>query len=181
MQKQLAGITIALVGLSASVVNAAPTITYGPIISRGATPDKMLVHWGTNAQASGGDLTVTYRVKGAAAMQTATAAGPACHGANCDYEATISSLTPGTEYEYAIAGNAVDGKLHFGSCPAVGGALDVAFYGDSRTYGSIHQMIAGNVLKAGADIVFESGDIQEFGMYANYISATDGANGPGFF
>src|SRR5205823_3441748 len=52
MRTQLAVITIALVGLAAPSANAAPTLTYGPIISRGATPDKMIIHWGTDNAAA---------------------------------------------------------------------------------------------------------------------------------
>src|SRR5262249_34135879 len=124
----------------------------------------------------------TYRVKGTATSMTATAVhGCANSGSNCDYEATLPSLTEGTEYEYAIAGNSIDGTLHFGTCPASSTGLDVVFYGDSRSGGSVHQMVAGNVLSKGADIVFESGDIQLDGLYGNYWSATDTGNEPGFF
>ncbi len=180
MRTQLAGITIALVGLAAPAANAAPTIHYGPIISRGATPDKMIVHWGTASNTD--SATVTYRVKGSATSQTATAVHSCTNSSsNCDYEATLPSLTEGTEYEYSIAGNAIDGSLHFGTCPAAGSPLDVVFYGDSRSGGSVHQMVAANVLAAGADIVLESGDIQLDGLYSNYWSATDTNNQPGFF
>ena len=182
MRTQLAVITIALVGLAAPNVNAAPTLTYGPILSRGATPDKMIIHWGTDNAAANNSTTVTYRVKGTATTLTATATRTCTNNANnCDYEATVPSLTAATEYEYAVAGNAVDTTLHFGTCPAAGGSLDVVFYGDSRSGGSVHQMVAGNVLAGGADIVFESGDIQLDGLYANYFSATDTNNEPGFF
>jgi MYXO-CTERM domain-containing protein len=180
MRTQLAGITIALLGLAAPIANAAPTLKYGPIISRGATPDKMIVHWGTGADTD--SPTVTYRVKGTATTQTATAVH-SCGNAstNCDYEATVPSLTEATEYEYAVAGNAIDGSLHFGTCPAAGAAMDVVFYGDSRSGGSVHQQVAGNVLASGADMVFESGDIQLDGLYNNYLSASDTNNQPGFF
>ena len=180
MRTQVAGITIALLGLAAPSANAAPTMHYGPIISRGATPDKMIVHWGTAA--SGDSPTVSYRVKGTTTVLTATAVhGCQNSSSNCDYEATLPSLTEATEYEYAIAGNSIDGSLHFGTCPAAGAPLDIVFYGDSRSGGSVHQMVAGNILTKGADIVFESGDIQLDGIYANYWSATDTNNQPGFF
>jgi MYXO-CTERM domain-containing protein len=140
----------------------------------------MIVHWGTASNTDG--PTVTYRVKGSATSLTATAVHSCTNSSsNCDYEATLPSLTEGTEYEYAIAGNAVDGSLHFGTCPAAGSPLDVVFYGDSRSGGSVHQMVAGNVLAKGADMVFESGDVQLDGLYANYWSATDTNNEPGFF
>ena len=183
MRTQLAGITIALVGLAAPAAHAAATLTYGPIISRGATPDKMIIHWGTDSSAGNNNTTVTYRVKGSATSKTATATRVcvADSGAKCDYEATIPALTVATEYEYSVAGNAVDGTLHFGTCPAAGAPMDVVFYGDSRSGGSVHQMVAGNVLASGADVVMESGDIQLDGIYDNYISATDTNNQPGFF
>ena len=68
MRTQLSVITIALVGLAAPIANAAPTIHYGPIISRGATPDKMIVHWGTagGAQVLGFDGVGTLEVGQAA-------------------------------------------------------------------------------------------------------------------
>jgi acid phosphatase type 7 len=181
MRTQLAVITIALVGLAAPSANAAPTLTYGPIISRGATPDKMIIHWGTTT--NNDSPTVTYRVKGSATSQTATATH-ACtaSSSNCDYEATVPSLAVATQYEYAIAGNAIDGSLQFGSCPAAGSPLDIVFYGDSRSGGSIHQTVAGKVLAAGPDMVFESGDIEVNGTYADYISTNDAGSGqPGFF
>ncbi|MGZ3428596.1 MAG: metallophosphoesterase family protein [Polyangia bacterium] len=170
-------------GLAAPIANAAPALTYGPIISRGATPDKMIIHWGTDNAAANNSTTVTYRVKGTATTQTATATRTCTNNANnCDYEATVPSLTAATEYEYAVAGNTVDGALHFGTCPAAGGSLDVVFYGDSRSGGSIHQTVAGNVLAGGADIVLESGDIQYDGQYANYLATNDeNSNQPGFF
>jgi len=140
----------------------------------------MVVHWGTASNTD--SATVTYRVKGTQTSLTATATHSCTNSSsNCDYEATLPSLTEATEYEYAIAGNAVDGTLHFGTCPAAGSPLDVVFYGDSRSGGSVHQMVAGNVLAKGADMVFESGDIQLDGMYANYWTATDTNNEPGFF
>jgi MYXO-CTERM domain-containing protein len=181
MRTQLAGITIALVGLAAPIANAAPTMHYGPMISRGATPDKMIIHWGT---ASNSDSpTVTYRVKGTATTQTATAVHSCTNSAsNCDYEAVLPSLTEATEYEYAVAGNAVDGTSHFGTCPAAGAPLDVIFYGDSRSGGSVHQMVAASVLAKGADIVLESGDIEVNGSYPDYWATNDASSGqPGFF
>ncbi|HXU67818.1 MAG TPA: metallophosphoesterase family protein [Polyangia bacterium] len=168
-------------GLAAPVAHAAPTIHYGPIISRGATPDKMVVHWGTASNTD--SATVTYRVKGTQTSLTATATHSCTNSSsNCDYEATLPSLTEATEYEYAIAGNAVDGTLHFGTCPAAGSPLDVVFYGDSRSGGSVHQMVAGNILAAGADMVFESGDIEVNGNYPDYWATNDASSGqPGFF
>ena len=186
MRTQLAGITLALVGLATPTANAASALTYGPIIARGATSDKMIVHWGTDSAAGNNNVTVSYRVKGTATAQTASATRvcKADSAAKCDYEATLPALTTATEYEYAVAGNAIDGALHFGTCPAPGAPLDVIFYGDSRSGGSIHAAVAANVLKAGADIVFESGDIQVTGTYDAYFSAADtasGGSGPGFF
>src|SRR4051794_5998900 len=96
MRKQLAGITIALVGLTTSVVNAAPT--YGPIIARGVTGDKMMVHWGSAATLT---PTVQYRPMGTATFQTVTGAGK-CSGSNCDWEAVIPGLSAGAAYEYQV-------------------------------------------------------------------------------
>jgi MYXO-CTERM domain-containing protein len=183
MRKQVIGITLALVGLAAPVAHAASTLTYGPIISRGTTGDKMIVHWGTDDVAGNNSVDVQYRVKGSATVLTATATRvcKADSAKKCDYEATLPALAVGTEYEYAVGGNALGATQHFGTCPAVGQSLDVVFYGDSRSGGSIHQAVAAKVLAGGADIVFESGDIQLDGIYDNYLSTTDTGNQPGFF
>ena len=143
----------------------------------------MIVHWGTDNAAGNNSVDVQYRVKGSATVMTATATRVclADNKAKCDYEATLPALAVGTEYEYAVGGNTLGSTLHFGTCPAAGQPLDVVFYGDSRSGGSIHQTVAGKVLAAGADIVFESGDIQLDGIYDNYLSATDTNSQPGFF
>jgi uncharacterized membrane protein YgcG len=182
MHRQSLGITLAILGLVTPAAHAASTLTYGPIIARGATPDKMIVHWGTDSSQGNNNVTVTYRTKGSATSQTATATRvcKADSGSKCDYEVTLPSLATGTEYEYSVAGNAIDGSLHFGTCPAAGAAIDAVFYGDSRSGGSVHQMVAGNVLKMGADVVMESGDIQLDGVYDYYIGS-DSNGEPGFF
>ena len=64
MRRQLVGITLAVVGLATPSANAAPVLTYGPIIARGATPDKMIVHWGTDSAAANNVATVSYRTQG---------------------------------------------------------------------------------------------------------------------
>ncbi|HEX6837203.1 MAG TPA: fibronectin type III domain-containing protein, partial [Polyangia bacterium] len=97
MRTQLVGITIAVLGLAAPIANAAPT--YGPIIARGVTADKMMVHWGSSATLT---PTVQYRPTGTATFQTVTGAG-SCSGSNCDWEAVITGLTPGAAYDYQIA------------------------------------------------------------------------------
>src|SRR5262249_23966809 len=142
-----------------------------------------IIHWGTNSQATNNVTTVSYRIKGAATTQTvnATRVCSADFGSACDYEATIPGLSVASEYEYAVAGQAIDGTLHFASCPAAGAPLDVVFYGDSRSGGSIHQVVAGNVLKTAPDLVLESGDIQVSGVYDGYISSRDTGGQPGFF
>ena len=184
MRIQLAAVILILLSLAAPRADAAVTLTYGPIISRGATPDSMIIHWGTDSTAANNNTTVSFRVKGTTSAQTATATRVciADSAAKCDYEVTVPSLTVATEYEYAVAGNAIDGTLHFATCPAPGSPLDVVFYGDSRSGGSVHQMVAGNVLSAGADIVLESGDIQLDGIYDDYWATNDESSGqPGFF
>src|SRR5437867_520952 len=140
---------------------------YGPILGRGSTGDKMIVHWGSDAAVA--NPTVTYRLKGAATMQTVTAATSKCDSGSgknkCDYEVTLTGLAGASAYEYAINGAAIDGSLGFSTCPAAGAPLDVVFYGDSRSGGAVHKVVVDHVIKAGADIVLESGDIQLSGSY----------------
>ncbi len=159
MRTQLAGITIAMVGLSAAapIANAAATLTYGPIVARGTTGDKMMVHWGASATP-----TVQYRPMGSATFQTVTGAG-ACSGSNCDWEAVITGLSTGAAYEYQVP---TDAATHtFQTCPAPGMPMDVVFYGDSRDGEAEHAKIVAQIVKDSPDMVFESGDIQTDGTY----------------
>jgi MYXO-CTERM domain-containing protein len=184
MRTQSLVIAIALAGAALPASALGATLTYGPILGRGATPDKMIVHWGTDSTAGNNVVTVQYRPSGSTSAQTvnATRVCSANSGANCDYEATIGGLALASDYEYSVAGNAIDGSQHFGTCPAPGAPLDVVFYGDSRSGGTQHQIVAGHVLASGPDIVFESGDIQYGGIYSDYFATNDESSGqPGFF
>lgn len=175
---------VAAIVAGARAAAAAPTLSYGPILGRGATPDKMIVHWGTDSTAANNVTTVQYRLHGAATATSATATRvcSANSGANCDYEATLSGLAAASDYDYSIAGNALTTTQSFATCPAPGQPLDVVFYGDSRSGGSQHQIVAGNVLARSPDIVFESGDIEVGGIYSDYFASNDDGSGqPGFF
>ena len=162
MRTQLAGITIAILGLAAPIAHAAPT--YGPLIARGVTADKMMVHWGSAATLT---PTVQYRPMGAATFQTVTGAG-ACSGSNCDWEAVITGLSPGSAYEYQIPSETTTHVFH--TCPAPGMPMDIVFYGDSRDGETEHAKIVAQLLKDNPDMVFESGDIQADGSYSGYLT-----------
>ena len=165
MRTQIVGITIALVGLAAAPARAAgATLTYGPIIARGATADKMMVHWGSSATLT---PTVQYRASGAGAFQTVTGAG-ACSGANCDWEAVIPGLSAGASYDYQVPTDAAAHTFH--TCPVAGMPMDIVFYGDSRDGETEHAQIVAQILKDAPDMVFESGDIQADGSYAGYVT-----------
>src|SRR5262249_47930162 len=128
-----AALVVLGIGTFVSVARAqAPALSYGPIIGRGQTPDKMIIKWGTNAAVA--TPTISYRVTGAAAYQTATGTGK-CPSANqCDNEVWLSGLSLGTQYDYATGSGAALGPPYtFGTCPAAGGPMDLVFYGDSRT------------------------------------------------
>lgn len=164
MHRQLSVITIALVGLAAPIANAAGTLTYGPIIARGVTGDKMMVHWGSSATLT---PTVQYRPAGTSTFQTVTGAG-SCSGSNCDWEAIIPGLNLGASYEYQVPTDATTHAFH--TCPAAGMPMDLVFYGDSRDGETEHAKIVAQLMKDAPDIVFESGDIQADGSYAGYIT-----------
>jgi hypothetical protein len=137
----------------------AQTISYGPIIGRGITPDKMIVKWGTGAAGDPG--TLSYRPKGSAAAFTTVNASTAK-----DHEVVIAGLGVDAQYEYFVqSGTAKSATYAFGTCPAPGSAMDVVFYGDSRSVPTEHQKIVKQVLAKTPEMVFESGDIVPVGNY----------------
>jgi MYXO-CTERM domain-containing protein len=142
---------------------AAQSLTYGPILGRGYTPDQMLVHWGTG---SANDATaVAYRKKGDSNWQMVSGA------ATRDHELTLGGLTAGTTYEYevrSLAGNPVGAT--FTTCPLPGRPMDFVFYGDSRSGASEHATIVAQVSGKAPEMVFESGDIVADGSYSRYLS-----------
>src|SRR5436190_9222194 len=99
----------AILAGTASVASA-QTFTYGPIIGRGATPDKMIVKWGTGV--AGDTTAVSFRKKGAATFQTVTGS------ASRDHEVVLTGLTEGTAYEYYAASGATQSTTNgFSTCP----------------------------------------------------------------
>ncbi len=141
----------------------AQTITYGPMLARGATPDTMIVRWGTQAATDPGQ--VSFRKKGDANYTTQTGS-PAQ-----DHEVILSGLSLGTQYEYSIqSGSAMSMVYNFQTCPAAGLPMDFIFYGDSRSGTAEHARIVAQVQQHPADMVFESGDIEPDGLYNEYVT-----------
>lgn len=149
--------------LAACPINAvAETITYGPMLVRGATADTMIVRWGTQGNSDPGE--VAFRKKGDAAF-TMTPGGSAR-----DHEVVMKGLTTSTEYEYSVkSGTASSATYSFHTCPAAGMPMDIAFYGDSRSNPTTHARVIAQMVKHGPEMILESGDIVPNGRYTEYL------------
>jgi hypothetical protein len=142
-----------------------PSITYGPILSRGVTPDQMIVKWGTGGSSDA--TSVSFRVKGTGTFTDVTgAAGP-------DHEVVLSGLSLGTAYEYYVTSAGAAAANPFSTCPQPGLPMDVVFYGDTRAplFGSTnHPAVFAQIAASQPEMVFQSGDIVYSGDYASYLS-----------
>lgn len=161
-----AGVALAAALLVAQSASA-QSLTYGPILGRGYTPDQSIVRWGTGAATDA--TSVAYRKKGAAMWQLQGG------GAARDHEVVLTGLTPGETYEYevrSLTGMPEGGA--FTTCPPAGRPMDFVFYGDSRTgFGTMageHAKVLMQVARKTPEMVFESGDIVPNGTYAQYLS-----------
>lgn len=169
MRWQLTAALAMTLALTPPALAAAPSLTYGPLLARGVTPDQMIVRWGTTSSQQ--EPMLSYRTKGAGSFTTATGS-KYCDSTNCDYEAILSGLSLSSQYEYAIgAGANLGTTFTFGTCPQPGAPMDLVFYGDSRSGEMEHAQIVSTILSTGgADMVFESGDIQSDGSYSGLLS-----------
>lgn len=161
---KLASVAVAVVGMGTALpqLAAAETITYGPMLVRGATPDTMIVRWGTQGASDPG--LVSFRKKGDVSFNMVSG------GNSRDHEVLLKGLSVGTEYEYSIAsGSATSSTYAFNTCPAAGMPMDVVFYGDSRSDKVSHARVISQVQKHNPEILFESGDIVPAGIYATYL------------
>ncbi|HZS36939.1 MAG TPA: metallophosphoesterase, partial [Polyangia bacterium] len=139
----------------------AQSLTYGPIIGRGVTPDQMIVKWGTS---SASDATsVSFKTGGGSSM---TVTG----NASKDHEVVLTGLQLSTQYDYTVTSLSTPASASFHTCPAAGAPMDVVFYGDSRDGQAEHTKIVGQVMAKSPDIVFESGDLYVTGAYSGYLS-----------
>src|SRR5438874_3488391 len=117
-------VTAVLVGVFSPVQVAwSQTLTYGPILGRGITPDKMVVKWGTGA--AGDSTAVSYRVKGTAgAFTTVTGTSTAK-----DHEMVLGGLGLETQYEYYVQSGATKSSTFgFATCPDASKPMDMVFY-----------------------------------------------------
>lgn len=143
-------------------VAAAETITYGPMLVRGATSDVMIVRWGTQGSSDPGEL--SFRKKGDA-MFTMVPGGSAR-----DHEVIMKGLSTGTEYEYSVkSGTATSPTFAFHTCPAPGMPMDIVFYGDSRSNRTAHERVLSQLVKHGPEMILESGDLVPGGRYTEYL------------
>ncbi len=157
-------VAVVLLGVF-SPVNVAwsQTLSYGPILGRGQTPDKMVVKWGTGAAADA--TSVSYRVKGTTAFTTVTGA------ASKDHELVLGGLGLDTQYDYYVQSGATkSATFGFATCPSASKPMDIVFYGDSRSGATEHQKIVNAVIAKAPEMVFESGDIYLTGAYSGYLS-----------
>jgi 3',5'-cyclic AMP phosphodiesterase CpdA len=159
--------------LGLTPVARAQTITYGPILGRGATPDQMIVKWGTDT--STGPSSLAYRQMGNGAFAAATGTESQNSSKTFDHETVLTGLSLDTAYDYQVtAGSKVQTKS-FSTCPQPGKPMDMVFYGDSRnqlfsTAGQAeHLKIVEQVLAKAPDMVFESGDLVFTGAYSDYL------------
>jgi MYXO-CTERM domain-containing protein len=149
-------ISALLLGLGGSA--SAQSLTYGPIIGRGLTPDQMIIKWGTGG--SGDATKVSWRKKGDAAFQSVTG------GASKDHEIVLTGLTLDTEYEYfAESGSAKTGTFAFTTCPAPGAPMDAVVYGDMRDGATMHKKLVGLIQAKNPEVTISTGDIVGIGNY----------------
>jgi hypothetical protein len=152
-----------VLGASLSSVASAQSISYGPILGRGVTPDQMIVKWGTGSAAD--STSVSYRPKGSTAPFT-TVTGAAAK----DHEVVLTGLTLDSQFEYYVSSGAAKSATYaLATCPMPGAPMDVVFYGDSRDGASEHQKIVNQVIARAPEMVFESGDLYVSGTYAGYL------------
>lgn len=154
--------SISLAGLGSAT---AETMTYGPFLARGLTPDTMIVRWGTKGATDPTRLKLRQKGQTTFAMTTGAAAR--------DHEVIVTGLKPSTIYEYSVeSGTASSATFSFATCPAAGDKLplDLVFYGDSRDGPTAHARLLDEVKKRAPDMVFESGDIAPSGGYTQYLA-----------
>ncbi len=162
---------VALVSFAATA--NAQNLTYGPIVGRGATPDQVIVRWGTDA--STGTSSLALRVLGSGAFVPVAGSETGGSGA-FDHATTLTGLTLDTRYEYQVTVGQGVRTHELATCPAAGAPMDLVFYGDSRneplsTAGQTeHMTIVGQILLKTPDLVMESGDLVYTGAYADYLS-----------
>jgi hypothetical protein len=163
---------VALVALAATA--HAQNLTYGPIVGRGATPDQMIVRWGTDA--STGPSSLAVRVLGSGAFVPVDGSETDGGGGAFDHETTLTGLALDTSYEYEVTVGPSVETHQLSTCPQPGGPMDLVFYGDSRNQPlssagqTEHMTIVGQILVKTPDLVMESGDIVYTGAYADYLS-----------
>lgn len=95
------GLTLGLgaVALLLGSLAQAQTLTYGPILGRGLTPDRMIIKWGTDADSD--PTSVFYRPRGSLRPFLQIDGSFAR-----DHEVWLADLLPGQSYEYFVTSGA---------------------------------------------------------------------------
>lgn len=154
-------ISIFLLALGSSAI--AQTITYGPILGRGVTPDRMIVRWGTTKY----DDTTKLYVRPQGAEFFTIQAGFSAR----DHQVELQNLSLDRVYEYYVeSGETRSDLAQFRTCPRPGQPMDLIFYGDSRDGSTTHKRIVDLVADKKPEMVFETGDIRVDGKYAGYLA-----------
>lgn len=163
-------------------IASAQTLTYGPIVGRGAMPDQLVVKWGTDA--STGTAALSFRPLSTGNFATVRGTESKNDAGSFDHAATLTGLSLATEYEYRVEGVPQAQTHRASTCPQPGAPMDLVFYGDSRDQPlssagqTEHAKIVGRVLALSPDMVFESGDLVYTGSYADYLSQLFPVIGP---
>jgi MYXO-CTERM domain-containing protein len=170
----LRNLVLSAVLVSLGATASAQNLTYGPIIGRGATPDQMIVRWGTDA--STGASSLALRVKGVGTFAPVAGAESAGGSAAFDHVTNLTGLNLDTTYEYQVTVGQDSETHELATCPPPGAPMDLVFYGDSRNTPlsssgqTEHVKVVGQILVKMPDLVMESGDLVYTGAYADYLS-----------
>ena len=163
-------------------IASAQTLTYGPIVGRAATPDQLIIKWGTDA--STGTAALSFRPLSTGDFAPVSGAESKNDAGSFDHAATLTGLSLATVYEYRVEGVTQPQTHRVSTCPQPGAPMDVVFYGDSRDQPlssagqTEHVKIVGRVLALGPDMVFDSGDLVYTGSYSDYLSQLFPVIGP---
>ena len=157
-------LSFGLLLLLGAATASATSFTYGPIVGRGETGDKVIVKWGTSSSSA---TTLYYKAPADPTWQTASGAS------STDHEVTLTGLAASATYQYSFDASGAS-PTSFATCPAPGAPLDVVFYGDSRAPflgTSQHPMVIAAVATAHPDLVLNSGDLTYGGSFSEMQSS----------
>lgn len=138
---------------------AAAEFTYGPILGRGATPDSIVIRWGTAGSAP---TELDFRTGGGATITRTGAAGT-------DHEVVLEDLALSRTYDYVARSGGEQASATFTTCPTPFEPLDFVAYGDSRDGDSEHADLVGRIHTLMPDLVINTGDLAPEGEREEYL------------